>query len=109
MKKHKVVSLLIAAVITIGCFVLPKSSSDDFATAAGDVTEITSADVGYEIFDINGKDVVAIYEYYGKYERISVPEEIDGYPVGYLETFSFDVFLFSFQCSLLALSSSAHI
>ncbi len=89
MKKNKKLCLIIALVIAVSCFVLPYKIGDNYATAAGDVTELKSSDVEYEVFDLDGKDVAAIYGYYGTYAKISIPEKIDGYPVGYLESSSF--------------------
>lgn len=89
MKKNKKICFFVALIIALGCFILPQNAGDKAAVAAGDITEITSSDVEYDIYEMSGKDVAAIYAYYGTYTKISIPEKIDGYPVGYLESSSF--------------------
>lgn len=86
-KKH--LCFVLALIIGLGCFLFPDTEANLSASAADEVVEVSVDDLEYEIFEENNRKYIAIYYYYGTDKKISIPEEIDGLPVCYLEFSSF--------------------
>ena len=89
LKKNRTLCIAFAFVLTVIALVYPYKSGITVANASDGVVEITKGDLDYGLLDIDGKAVVGIFGYYGNYEKVSIPETVDGYPVGYIESNSF--------------------
>ena len=85
----KCLYLALAVIIGLSCFLLPNAKSNLTVSAADEVVEVSVDDLQYEIFEDDGRKYIAIYYYTGQDKKISIPEEIDGLPVCYLEYSSF--------------------
>ncbi len=89
MFNKKILCFFLALILTIGCFLFPSNKQELSVSAADEVVKVSPDDLYYDIINDNGRESIAIFYYYGKDKKISIPDKIDGYPVTYLEYSSF--------------------